>query len=122
MKRANGTGSIVRLSGRRRRPWAVRISCRGEDGRTVQRLISYHARASDAQDALEDYNRRTPRGIGPVSDMTVEQGFNGSGIPEAEQGLHRQPQRRVAQAGQPVRRAQNAQRDAGRVAVHSGRG
>ena len=77
MKRANGTGSIVRLSGRRRRPWAVRISCRGEDGRTVQRLISYHARASDAQDALEDYNRRTPRGIGPVSDMTVEQVFNG---------------------------------------------
>ena len=122
MKRANGTGSIVRLSGRRRRPWAVRISCRGEDGRTVQRLISYHARASDAQDALEDYNRRTPRGIGPVSDMTVEQVFNGWGIPEAEQGLHRQPQRRVAQAGQPVRRAQNAQRDAGRVAVHSGRG
>ena len=25
MKRANGTGSIVKLSGNRRRPWAVRI-------------------------------------------------------------------------------------------------
>ena len=58
MKRANGTGSIVHLPGRRRRPWAVRVSGRGESGRVVQRLVSYHERAADAQSALEEYNRR----------------------------------------------------------------
>ena len=77
MKRANGTGSIVRLSGRRRRPWAVKVSCRDEGGRTVQRAISYHERAADAQTALEDYNRRAAQGFGLGADMTVEQVFRG---------------------------------------------
>lgn len=77
MKRANGTGNVVRLSGRRRRPWAVRVSCRGEDGRTVQRMISYHERAADAQDALEAYNRRTVQRVSAPADMTVAQVFSG---------------------------------------------
>lgn len=76
MKRANGTGSVVRLSGRRRRPWAVRVSCRDEAGRTVQRAISYHARAADAQSALEEYNR-AHRVSEPAADMTVAQAFAG---------------------------------------------
>ena len=79
MKRANGTGSIVHLPGRRRRPWAVRVSGRGESGRVVQRLVSYHERAADAQSALEEYNRRDAlrrvleRG---AADMTVGQVFD----------------------------------------------
>ena len=79
MKRANGTGSIVRLPGRRRRPWAVRVSGRGESGRVVQRLVSYHERAADAQSALEEYNRRDAlrRALErSAADMTVGQVFD----------------------------------------------
>lgn len=79
MKRANGTGGIVRLSGKRRRPWAVRISGRNEEGRIVQRTISYHARAAEAQRALEDYNRLAAAGKAPSflrMDMTVQQVFD----------------------------------------------
>ena len=32
MRRANGTGSIVKLSGNRRRPYLVKISARDKDG------------------------------------------------------------------------------------------
>ena len=37
MKRANGSGSIVKLSGNRRRPYMVRVSARDEYGHIVQR-------------------------------------------------------------------------------------
>ena len=39
MKRANGTGSIVKLSGNRRRPWAVRIPYHTQRGRVRQRYL-----------------------------------------------------------------------------------
>lgn len=46
MKRANGTGSIVKLSGNRRRPWAVRIPYRTQRGRIRQRYLGmYRSRA-----------------------------------------------------------------------------
>lgn len=53
MKRANGTGAVVRLSGNRRRPWAARISLRDPQGCLIQHAISYHTSAADAQRALE---------------------------------------------------------------------
>lgn len=39
MRRENGTGSIVKLSGARRRPWLARVPAVEDpiDGRTVQK-------------------------------------------------------------------------------------
>ena len=55
MKRANGTGSIVRLSGSRRRPYAVRVSYLERAGSWKQRYLSYHRTAKEAQGALDQY-------------------------------------------------------------------
>ena len=53
MRRANGTGSIVKLSGNRRRPYLVKISARDKDGYVRQVALSYHAKLQEAQEALE---------------------------------------------------------------------
>lgn len=55
MKRANGTGSIIKLSGNRRRPYAVRISYQERPGLWRQRYLSYHRTAKEAQEALGQY-------------------------------------------------------------------
>ncbi len=68
MKRANGTGSVVKLSGNRRRPWAVKVSGRNKYGHVIQRIVSYHERAADAQQALEEYNRAKASGAAPAVD------------------------------------------------------
>ena len=54
MKRANGTGSVVKLPGNRRAPWAVKVPVRDRRGRVRQRYLSYHAKSADAQAALEE--------------------------------------------------------------------
>ena len=54
MRRANGTGSIVKLSGNRRRPYLVKISARDKDGYVRQVALSYHAKLQEAQEALAD--------------------------------------------------------------------
>lgn len=69
MKRANGTGSVVKLSGNRRRPWAVKVSGRNEYGHVIQKIVSYHEKASEAQAALEEYNRAKVSGTAPTVDM-----------------------------------------------------
>lgn len=68
MKRANGTGSVVKLSGNRRRPWAVKVSGRNEYGHVIQRIVSYHEKASEAQLALDEYNRSKASGAAPTVD------------------------------------------------------
>ncbi len=74
MRRANGTGSVVKLSGNRRRPYVVRISYRDKYGALKQQSLSYHAKASEAQAALDEYNRHAAIGMAPPADrlaMTV---------------------------------------------------
>ena len=74
MKRANGTGSIVRLSGNRRRPYAVKISGRDKYGHVVQKVLSYHEKAAEAQQALDAYRADLASGTAPAADklsMTV---------------------------------------------------
>ena len=66
MRRANGTGSIVKLSGNRRRPYLVKISTRDKDGYVRQVALSYHAKLQEAQEALEAYNRKALPGRLPV--------------------------------------------------------
>lgn len=78
MKRANGTGSVVKLSGNRRRPWAVKVSGRNEYGHVIQKIVSYHEKASEAQLALEEYNRARASGTAPTVDrlsLTVNDVF-----------------------------------------------
>lgn len=80
MKRPNGTGTVTRLSGSRRRPYVVRIPSRDERGRVVQKALSYHETARDAQAALDEYNRLRTAGRAPAGDklsMTVQQVFDG---------------------------------------------
>lgn len=55
MRRANGTGSVTKLSGNRRRPYAVKVSFRDQYGVIRQRVLSYHAKAAEAQAALDEY-------------------------------------------------------------------
>lgn len=57
MKRANGTGNVIKLSGGRRNPYAVRIASKDSRGYVVQKYLSYHKTAAEAQRALEEYNR-----------------------------------------------------------------
>lgn len=76
MRRANGTGTIVKLSGNRRSPYAVRVPTRDEKGRVKQVYLSYHAKAGDAQEALDAYNKLKSAGQAPSADklqMTVQQ-------------------------------------------------
>lgn len=80
MKRANGTGTVVKLSSNRRRPYAVRVPCRDAHGRVIQQTLSYHERAQDAQAALDGYNRLKAAGIAPAADkltLTVADVFEG---------------------------------------------
>lgn len=68
MKRANGTGGVVKLSGNRRHPWAVRVPGRNKYGHVIQCIVSYHEKSSEAQLALEEYNRAKASGTAPSTD------------------------------------------------------
>ena len=80
MKRANGTGSVVRLSGNRRRPYAVKVSTRDRYDQIIQKIVSYHEKAADAQKALEAYLTAQAAGTAPSVDKldaTVGDVFEG---------------------------------------------
>lgn len=80
MKRANGSGTVVKLSGQRRRPYVVRVSCRDKYGKIKQIALSYHAKMAEAQAALDEYNRHRAAGTAAAPDtldMTVQQVYDG---------------------------------------------
>ena len=57
MKRANGMGTIVKLSGNRRRPWAIRrVIGWKEDGRPMIKYQGYYRTKREAEAALNEYN------------------------------------------------------------------
>ena len=76
MKRANGTGSVVKLPGSRRRPWAVKIPYHTQRGRVRQRYLSYHERASEAQAALDEWCRTHTAPETEVSGYTLQQVYD----------------------------------------------
>lgn len=56
MRRANGAGSVYRLSGKRHKPWAARITTGWKDnGQPVYRFIGYYQTKREAQEALTQY-------------------------------------------------------------------
>ena len=58
MKRGNGEGSVFKLSGKRRNPWAVRITVGwNEDGKQILKYLGYYRTKTDAKKALNEYIR-----------------------------------------------------------------
>lgn len=79
MRRPNGTGTIVKLSGKRRKPYVVRIPARDTHGYVIQKALSYHATAKEAQAALDEYNAKKAAGHAPAPqllDYTVQQAYD----------------------------------------------
>lgn len=57
MKRKNGDGTIVKMTGNRRKPYAVRkVIGWKENGRPILKYISYHRTKREAENALKRYN------------------------------------------------------------------
>lgn len=57
MRRANSTGSIIKLGGKRRKPYAVRVTAGWtDDGKQILKYLSYHEKKTDARKALDAYN------------------------------------------------------------------
>lgn len=58
MKNENGTGSIYKLKGKRRRPWVVRVTTGYSiDGRQKRKLIGTFETKREAQEVLFNYNK-----------------------------------------------------------------
>ena len=53
----NGFGSIVKLSGNRRKPYAVRITIGWEDGKQIRKYLGYYNSEAEALMALADYHK-----------------------------------------------------------------
>lgn len=74
MKRPNGSGTIVKLKGNRRKPYVVRVPDRDSRGHVIQRPLGYFGKCTEAQAALDDYNSRRAAGTATAPDklsMTV---------------------------------------------------
>ena len=56
MRRGNGEGSIFKLSGKRRKPWAARITVGYEnDGKQIYKYVGYYSTKTEAKNALREY-------------------------------------------------------------------
>ncbi len=57
MRNPNGYGSVHKLSGKRRKPYAVQVTAGwDEEGRQIRKYLSYHTSKSEAMRALAKYN------------------------------------------------------------------
>lgn len=56
MRRANGEGSIFKLGGKRRKPWAVRITVGYEEnGKQIYKYVGYYQTKTEAKMAVREY-------------------------------------------------------------------
>lgn len=56
MRRGNGEGSIFKLAGKRRKPYAIRITVGyTDDGKQQYKYLGYYAKITDAKTALREY-------------------------------------------------------------------
>lgn len=56
MRRANGEGSIFKLSGKRRKPYAVRITTGYTDeGKQLYKYVGYYSTKTEAKNAMREY-------------------------------------------------------------------
>lgn len=76
MKRANGTGTVVKLSGNRRNPWAVKVAYEDRPGLIKRRYLGYYRTSIEAQRELEKYVLAVGKGAAP-SMPTVQEMYDG---------------------------------------------
>lgn len=58
MRNPNSYGGIVKLGGKRRKPYAVRVTVGwSDDGKQIYKYLSYHETKRDAMIALAEYNK-----------------------------------------------------------------
>lgn len=58
MRKPNGYGAVLKLSGNRRKPYAVRITTGWtEEGKQITKYIGYYTTRKNAEIALAEYNR-----------------------------------------------------------------
>ena len=70
----NGFGSIVKLSGNRRKPFAVRITTGWKDGKQIRKYLGYYPSEADALIALAEFHKT---GVGiDLTQLTLEEVFN----------------------------------------------
>lgn len=56
MRRGNGEGAIFKLSGKRRKPWAARITVGyNDDGKQIYKYVGYYSTKTEAKNALREY-------------------------------------------------------------------
>ncbi len=56
MRRANGSGNVVKMKGNRRKPWRARVTVGWtEDGKQILKNIGYFESRKEADKALVDY-------------------------------------------------------------------
>lgn len=74
MKRANGAGSVYKMSGKRRKPWVARLTTGYDDqGSQKKVMIGTYATKKEAQAALDAYLYVPER----PKEMTIEEAFEG---------------------------------------------
>ena len=67
MRLPNSSGSVTKLPGKRRKPYAVRITAGWTDeGKQIQKYLGYYAKRTEALEALLAYNKN-PYDIGSTS-------------------------------------------------------
>ncbi|MDD3049759.1 MAG: tyrosine-type recombinase/integrase [Candidatus Cloacimonetes bacterium] len=72
MKNPNGYGCVFKLTGKRRKPWGVRVTTGWDDnGKQLYRNIGYYVEQADALIALAEFNKN-PYGI-EVSTITFDE-------------------------------------------------
>jgi integrase len=57
MRHQNGFGSIVKLGGKRRKPYAVRLTVGWKDGKQVRKYLGFYKSEREALMALADYHK-----------------------------------------------------------------
>jgi integrase len=72
MRYPNGYGSVTKLPGKRRKPWAVRVTTRLEDGKQIRQYLGSYKTEREARRALDKHNER---GIGMRQYITLSQLF-----------------------------------------------
>ncbi len=70
MKRANGTGSVYKLSGRRRKPWIARVTIGKIEDKQIYQTIGYYETETDGKLAL-DMHHINP--VPPKADITLKE-------------------------------------------------
>lgn len=68
MRRPNGMGTIEKMGGTRRNPYAVRVPYTDRYGHIRQQYLSYHRTPAEAMAALDKYNTDKALGAAPAAD------------------------------------------------------